>query len=427
MAPRSAPSLRPLLPVLAFLLQTVFIGLFAFFIEIRWTEETSQVNTYAVFQDVHVVVFLGFGFLTTFLVRYGFSGSGFSLLVAAMAVQWATLLNGFLLSTWNSRKKIAVDLDSLVDAELCAASSLIAMGAVLGKVNPVQYMLMALLEVTSFVVSQWLLQTLIRIQVMNTIMYLHIFGAFFGIMTSWVLYRKGTEQQHEKEKSDHKTGLFSMLGTLFLWMFWPSCNLVLLSSKWWTLKNARRREIESNLSAVYGTYLALAASSITAFGMSVLTSPRGKINLVHMQSSILAGGVAFGGAMTAVHVPWIAMTLGSLAAVLSAVGFRYLKPHMQLAFECHDTCGVLNAHGMPGILGWFACLLLQLIDTEDNIIAIRLACYHISILFIMLAMSLVLGAITGFILKWNFWRAPQNRKCFDDQAFWEFPHLATRK
>ena len=27
--------------------------------------------------------------------------------------------------------------------------------------------------------------------------------------------------------------------------------------------------------------------------------------------------------------------------------------------------------------------------------------------------------LKGIILKWNFWRPPQDKKCFDDQAFWE--------
>lgn len=48
----------------------------------------------AEFQDVNVIVILGFGFLGTFLVRYGFSASAFNLLVAVMATQWAIVLNG---------------------------------------------------------------------------------------------------------------------------------------------------------------------------------------------------------------------------------------------------------------------------------------------------------------------------------------------
>lgn len=43
-------------------------------------------------------------------------------------------------------------------------------------------------------------------------MQLHIFGALFGLMLTWILHRNGSEQRFEKEKFDCKTGLFSMLG-----------------------------------------------------------------------------------------------------------------------------------------------------------------------------------------------------------------------
>lgn len=63
---------------------------------------------FAEFQDTHVIVFLGFGFLSTFLVRYGFSSLGFNLLVAATATQWAIILNG--LESWYYRGKISINL-----------------------------------------------------------------------------------------------------------------------------------------------------------------------------------------------------------------------------------------------------------------------------------------------------------------------------
>lgn len=47
------------------------------------------------FQDVHVMIFIGFGFLMTFLQRYGFSSVGFNFLIAAFSLQWATLMQGF--------------------------------------------------------------------------------------------------------------------------------------------------------------------------------------------------------------------------------------------------------------------------------------------------------------------------------------------
>lgn len=46
------------------------------------------------FQDVHVMIFIGFGYLMTFLRKYGFSATGFNLLVAALVIQWAFLARG---------------------------------------------------------------------------------------------------------------------------------------------------------------------------------------------------------------------------------------------------------------------------------------------------------------------------------------------
>lgn len=47
------------------------------------------------FQDIHVMIFIGFGFLMTFLKRYGYSATGLNLFVAALCVQWAILMRGF--------------------------------------------------------------------------------------------------------------------------------------------------------------------------------------------------------------------------------------------------------------------------------------------------------------------------------------------
>lgn len=49
----------------------------------------------AVFQDVHVMIFIGFGFLMTFLKRYGYSSVGFNFMLASMVVQWSIICLGF--------------------------------------------------------------------------------------------------------------------------------------------------------------------------------------------------------------------------------------------------------------------------------------------------------------------------------------------
>ena len=48
------------------------------------------------FQDVHVMIFIGFGFLMTFLKRYGLSAISLNMLISSFAIQWTILLSGFL-------------------------------------------------------------------------------------------------------------------------------------------------------------------------------------------------------------------------------------------------------------------------------------------------------------------------------------------
>lgn len=51
-------------------------------------------HRFADFQDIHVMIFVGFAFLMTFLKKYGYSATGFNLFVAALVVQWSFLARG---------------------------------------------------------------------------------------------------------------------------------------------------------------------------------------------------------------------------------------------------------------------------------------------------------------------------------------------
>ncbi|KAK2163750.1 hypothetical protein NP493_1447g00082 [Ridgeia piscesae] len=65
---------------------------------------------YPMFQDVHVMVFVGFGFLMTFLKKYGFSSVGFNMLLAALALQVRRRLQttGFCVRSRTAVVKVAV-------------------------------------------------------------------------------------------------------------------------------------------------------------------------------------------------------------------------------------------------------------------------------------------------------------------------------
>lgn len=57
--------------------------------------DTSFYNIYPMFQDVHVMIFVGFGFLMTFLRKYSYGAVGFTFLIGAVCLQWGILSVNF--------------------------------------------------------------------------------------------------------------------------------------------------------------------------------------------------------------------------------------------------------------------------------------------------------------------------------------------
>ena len=79
--------------------------------------------------------------------------------------------------------------------------------------------------------------------------------------------------------------MFAMIGTLFLWMFWPSFNAGNLSNETVDLQTIRS-------STVSNTILSLTGSCLTAFSMSKIM--RGKLDMEDILNATLAGGVIIG-------------------------------------------------------------------------------------------------------------------------------------
>lgn len=71
------------------------------------------------------------------------------------------------------------------------------------------------------------------------------------------------------------------LGTIFLWLFWPSFNSASLKG-------------DDQQRATINTLLSIAASCVISFAVSAFVSKKNKFNMVHVQNSTLAGGVAIG-------------------------------------------------------------------------------------------------------------------------------------
>ncbi|XP_041661133.1 ammonium transporter Rh type A [Cheilinus undulatus] len=412
--PAYATNMRLKFPVVALVLEIITIILFAVFVVYddgkshghgAHSNETAHpqppMELYPMFQDVHVMIFIGFGFLMTFLKRYGFSSVGVNLLLAAFGLQWGLLMQGI----WDlDDGKIKVSIFKIINADFSTATVLISFGAVLGKTSPVQLLIMTILEITIFSINEHLVGHVLHANDVGASMIIHAYGAYFGLAVARVLYRPGLRNGHEKEGSVYHSDLFAMIGTVFLWMFWPSFNSAIADPGY------------VQLTAVINTYLSLATCVLSAYAISSLVEHRGKLDMVHIQNATLAGGVAVGTCADMAIGPYGAMLIGLVAGIISTLGFKYLSPILASNLGIQDTCGVHNLHGMPGILGGLAGIVAVALGKKKGDASMQAAALASSLGF-----ALVGGAVTGLIMKLPFWGQPPDQNCFDDSIYWEVP------
>uniref|UniRef100_A0A2I3GRX1 Ammonium transporter Rh type C n=1 Tax=Nomascus leucogenys TaxID=61853 RepID=A0A2I3GRX1_NOMLE len=310
---------------------------------------------------------------------------------------------------------------SLINADFCVASVCVAFGAVLGKVSPIQLLMMTFFQVTLFAVNEFILLNLLKVKDAGGSMTIHTFGAYFGLTVTRILYRRNLEQSKERQSSVYQSDLFAMIGTLFLWMYWPSFN------------SAISYHGDSQHRAAINTYCSLAACVLTSVAISSALHKKGKLDMVHIQNATLAGGVAVGTAAEMMLMPYGALIVGFVCGIISPWPFLESRLHIQ------DTCGINNLHGIPGIIGGIvgavtaASASLEVYGREGLVhsfdfqgskgdwTARTQGKFQIYGLLVTLAMALMGGIIVGLILRLPFWGQPSDENCFEDAVYWEMP------
>jgi len=362
------------IPVLI-ILQVIFIVLFGLFVRydphtaIKGPTSVSDsvgmiTSTYPMFQDVHVMIFIGFGFLMTFLKKYGLSAVSLNMLCSAVTIEWAILVNGFFhphcedpTLSYNdcttSWPYIDLNLISMLSADFATAAVLISFGVLLGTTTPLQLIIMSVIEIVLFVVNEVIGRAYFGAVDAGDTIFVHCFGAYFGLTISRVLYNR-TNHESKKEGAAYTSDLFSMVGTVFLWMFWPSFNAAAAAPG-----DAQHR-------ALMNTYFSLCACVLAAFAFSALVNPHRKFCMEHIQNATLAGGVAVGASADMMMTPVGALIIGTITGVISTCGFRWVTPFLADKLKTHDTCGVNNLHGMPALLGGIISVVLAALASPQT-------------------------------------------------------------
>lgn len=407
---------------------------------------TSPVNEvtyyYGVFQDVHVMIFFGFGFLMTFLHKYSWGGIGMNYLIAVVVIQWAVLVNGFWHQVYDAHwKQIYVSIPTLITSDFAAGAALISFGAIIGKPSPTQYIWIAIVEIIIYGANEMIGALEFGAVDMGGSMYVHTFGAFFGAACAWMFGPKAA-RDHPNEGTDYASDRIAMAGTIFLFMFWPSFNGALANSL------GRNR-------VIINTYLSIAASALTTFAASRFFRKSRKFNMIDIQNATLAGGVAVGSSADLVIQPWGAVIVGAVAGVVSTWGYVFIKPWLEEKIHLHDTAGVLHLHGIPGIIGAIGGAISAALATDeeygqpvwlvfpkrapadpnnaelvywqsqgydvgpgDDRTAVEQGGYQIAALIVTLALSISGGLVVGYLAK-KVCKTPEDGSLFDDTPTWE--------
>jgi ammonium transporter Rh len=356
--------------------------------------EARQVAQYNYVIHILAMLLVGFGFLMVFVRRYGFGATTGTYLVVAVGLPLYMLLraNGIF------AHEIAPNtIKALLFAEFAVAAALIAMGAVLGRLRVFQYALLALFLIPAYLMNEWLvldngMGLTEGYQDTAGSVIIHAFGAYFGLGLSLALTT--ARQRSQPIESDATSDRFAMLGSMVLWIFWPSFATAIVP-------------FEEMPQTVVNTVLALCGATLSTYFLSTYFH-KGKTSMVDMANAALAGGVAIGSTCNIVS-PTGAFAIGLLAGAVSVIGYVFIQPGLEVRFKIIDTCGVHNLHGMPGLLG-----ALTAIVVVPGIAAAQLIGIIFSVVF-----AFVTGLIAGAAIK----ATGTTRLAYEDSE--EFAHCET--
>ena len=150
--------------------------------------------------------------------------AGFTMLITAVCVELSILADGFFGQIYDGKgmHAITISMTSLIDGNFAAAALLISFGALIGKAGPLQLLVLAILETIAYNANkQLLLNGAIGIADIGGTVIIHNFGAYFGLGAAYVF---GVPAKKDLDDATTSTvsDLLSMIGTVFLWLYWPS-------------------------------------------------------------------------------------------------------------------------------------------------------------------------------------------------------------
>ena len=371
---------------------------------IKNATESEMTEYDGLFRDINVMVFIGFGMFHTLLKRYSWTSITITMMSIVFCFQIGLFTNLLWANAFNEKWiSGTLNFDTFIRAIINSATVLVSTGCVLGKLTYFQHLIMIVLETIMCSLNFQLCDAKLKIVDLGAL-YIHVFGAFFGVSIYMVLfYTSKMKSKNLKEnffnKSDYTSNLTSFIGVLFLWCYFPSFNSGLVKNN-----NARYR-------ASINTYFSLTGSVLGAFSFSSLLY-KGRLLFEHILFGCFSGGVMISGCCSICIDHWAALLIGLCSGSISVIFLCFIKPYF-IKWNYFDIYNIIYIHGIPGLLGAFITpmvignikyrlnyddhyhYLLNDMDRKNDL----QAGIQVGAIFITLGLAFVSGISTGYLMK----------------------------
>lgn len=146
-------------------------------------------------------------------------------------------------------------------------------------------------------------------------MTVHMFGAYFGLTCVFFFKpKRAIEDKWQQCQGQYNSHIIAMIGTLFLFIYWPSFNSALSTGV------MQQR-------ASLNTFFAITASALmSAFACRFVY--RHRLNMEVIMNATLAGGVMIAGCCELIFNPGYAIIVGGFAGLCACLGQIKLTPFM---------------------------------------------------------------------------------------------------
>jgi len=142
------------------------------------------------------------------------------------------------------------------------AAVLVAFGGLIGRVGPKDILIIGVIHMIGYTLNEQIVKTKIKMLDSGGSAVIHTYGAYFGLTVCLIL--SGKIKPASNIKTSYISNIFGFIGTLFLWLFWPSFNFGV----------SAMNSFEQN-QIVVNTVLSLTGSVVGTYIMSALSFSRG--------------------------------------------------------------------------------------------------------------------------------------------------------